>query len=101
MEVPDPILNRRRYSLNYIEIYRSLKNCIKLTTLCEHYVTNISYFDSNYWKALFEDFYYPDGTKPEWEAIDYLQRLFIHWFNKERTKVILTFPVNNNCGIIK
>ena len=63
--------------------------------------TNISYFDSNYWKALFQDFKYPDNTVPQWEAINYLQKLFIHWFNEERTKVILTFPVNNNCGIIK
>lgn len=63
--------------------------------------TNISYFDSNYWKALFQDFKYPDNTVPRWEAINYLQKLFIHWFNEERTKVLLTFPVNNNCGIIK
>lgn len=55
--------------------------------------TNISYYDSNYWKALFEDFVYPDGTKPEWGAIDYLQRLFINWFNEERSKCLLTFPV--------
>lgn len=56
--------------------------------------SNFSYFDSNYWKALFGEFCYPDGTKPEWKAIDYLQRLFIHWFNNERTKTLLTFPVN-------
>lgn len=55
--------------------------------------TNVSYYDSNYYKALFEDFYYPDGTQPKWEAIDYLQKLFMKWFNKERTKTILTFPV--------
>lgn len=55
--------------------------------------TNISYYDSNYWKALFQDFIYPDGTKPNWKAIDYLQRLFLKWFNKERTKCLLTFPV--------
>src|SRR5574344_293651 len=55
--------------------------------------TNISYFDSNYWKALFQDFKYPDNTVPRWEAINYLQKLFIHWFNEERTKVLLTFPV--------
>ena len=42
---------------------------------------------------MFGEFYYPDGTKPQWEAIDCLQRLFIKFFNKLRTKQILTFPV--------
>ena len=55
--------------------------------------TNISYYDSNYFKAIFEDFMYPDFTKPEWEAIDYLQKKFMKWFNNERTKTVLTFPV--------
>ena len=55
--------------------------------------TNISYYDSTYFNALFNNFYYPDGTKPEWKAIDTLQRMFLKWFNKERLKQILTFPV--------
>lgn len=54
---------------------------------------NISYFDSNYWKALFEDFVFPDGSKPEWERVDVLQRMFLDWFNSERKKTLLTFPV--------
>ena len=56
--------------------------------------TNISYFDHTYFDSLFGDFYYPDGTKPEWEAIDKLQRMFMKFFNELRTKQILTFPVN-------
>lgn len=55
--------------------------------------TNISYYDKNYWNALFKDFVFPDGTKPEWEGIDYLQKKFMRWFNHERTKTLLTFPV--------
>ena len=55
--------------------------------------TNISYYDENYWHALFDDFYFPDGTQPKWRRIDYLQRLFIHWFNDARSKTLLTFPV--------
>ena len=55
--------------------------------------TNISYYDSNYWHALFDDFCFPDGTKPVWERVDFLQRDFMQWFNKERTKTLLTFPV--------
>lgn len=54
---------------------------------------NISYYDSNYWKALFEDFYFPDGTKPEWKRIDVLQKLFMKWFNSERKKTLMAFPV--------
>ena len=55
--------------------------------------TNISYYDHTYFDSLFEEFYYPDGTKPQWEAVDCLQRLFMKFFNKLRTKQILTFPV--------
>ena len=42
---------------------------------------------------MFGEFYYPDGTKPEWKAIDTLQKLFMKWFNKLRTKAIVAFPV--------
>ena len=56
---------------------------------------NINYFDSNYWKATFEEFYFPDGTQPKWERVDYLQREFLHWFNEERKKTLLTFPVES------
>ena len=55
--------------------------------------TNVSYYDHIYFDSLFGEFYYPDGTKPQWEAIDCLQRLFMKFFNKLRTKQILTFPV--------
>lgn len=55
--------------------------------------TNISYYDKTYFESLFGEFYYPDGTRPEWEAIDLLQRLFMEWFNNVRLKQVLTFPV--------
>lgn len=55
--------------------------------------TNISYYDSNYWHALFDDFYFPDGTKPSWERVSFLQKTFMKWFNAERSKTMLTFPV--------
>ena len=55
--------------------------------------TNISYYDKTYFSSLFGEFCYPDGTKPEWKAIDTLQRMFMKFFNKLRTKQILTFPV--------
>ena len=55
--------------------------------------TNISYYDKTYFTSLFGEFYYPDGSKPEWKAIDTLQRLFLKWFNNLRLKQVLTFPV--------
>lgn len=54
---------------------------------------NFSYYDSNYFKALFENFYYPDGTKPEWKAIDYLQRTFMNYLNNERLNAVIAMPV--------
>ena len=56
---------------------------------------NINYFDSNYWSSMFKDFYFPDGTQPKWERVDYLQKLFMKWFNAERKKTLLTFPVES------
>lgn len=53
----------------------------------------MSYYDHTYFNSLFGEFIYPDGTKPQWEAIDCLQKLFMKFFNKLRTKQILTFPV--------
>ena len=54
---------------------------------------NFSYYDSNYFKALFEEFCYPDGTKPKWEAIDYLQRKFMKYLNTERLNAVIAMPV--------
>ena len=55
--------------------------------------TNISYYDHTYFTSLFGEFCYPDGSKPEWIAIDTLQRMFMKWFNQIRLKQVLTFPV--------
>lgn len=55
--------------------------------------TNVSYYDHTYFSSLFGEFYYPDGTKPEWASINVLQKMFMKFFNKLRTKQILTFPV--------
>lgn len=54
---------------------------------------NISYFDKPYFEGLFGEFYFPDGTQPKWESLSWLQKKFMSWFNQERTKCILTFPV--------
>ena len=54
---------------------------------------NIGYFDKNYFEGVFGEFKFPDGTAPKWETLSWLQKKFMKWFNEERTKYILTFPV--------
>ena len=54
---------------------------------------NISLYDRHYFDAMFGDFVFPDFSKPNWESVSRLQNFFLKWFNKERTKAVLTFPV--------
>lgn len=63
--------------------------------------SNISYYDKVYFKHIFEDFYYPDGTKPEWKAIDTLQRMFMRLHRELRLIKPLTFPVTTMALIHK
>jgi ribonucleoside-triphosphate reductase len=56
--------------------------------------TNVSYYDREYFNSLFKDFCYPDGTKPEWKAIDTLQRMFMKLHRELRLVKPLTFPVS-------
>lgn len=54
---------------------------------------NVGYFDKNYFDGVFGEFKFPDGTAPVWETLSWLQKKFMKWFNEERTKYVLTFPV--------
>ncbi|NLI72894.1 MAG: ribonucleoside-triphosphate reductase, partial [Bacteroidales bacterium] len=54
---------------------------------------NIAYYDKPYFESLFGEFVFPDGTKPLWSSLSWLQKRFMRWFNKERTRAVLTFPV--------
>lgn len=54
---------------------------------------NIAYYDKFYFESLFGNFYFPDGSQPDWAGLSWLQKRFMKWFNKERTKTVLTFPV--------
>lgn len=54
---------------------------------------NISYYDKYYFESIFGNFYFPDGTQPNWNGVSWLQQRFMEWFNQERTKTVLTFPV--------
>lgn len=54
---------------------------------------NIAYFDKPYFDGMFSEFMFPDGSAPKWESVNWLQKKFMKWFNAERLKKILTFPV--------
>ena len=54
---------------------------------------NFSYFDKPFFEGMFGEFYFPDGTKPDWESLKWTQMEFMKWFNEERLKTVLTFPV--------
>ena len=62
---------------------------------------NISYYDRFYFESLFGNFVFPDGSKPDWEGLSWLQKRFMKWFNKERTKTMLTFPVETMAMLTK
>lgn len=54
---------------------------------------NIAYFDEPYFHGMFKDFVFPDGTEPQWKSLKWLQKRFMNWFNDERLRSDLTFPV--------
>ena len=58
---------------------------------------NVAYFDEPYFKSLFDNFVFPDGTImiDLWESYWWLQCRFMKWFNKERLRKPLTFPVES------
>ena len=54
---------------------------------------NIAYYDKYYFQSLFGNFRFPDGSQPDWDSLNWLQKRFMRWFNQERTRAVLTFPV--------
>ena len=62
---------------------------------------NVAYYDKPYFESLFGDFMFPDGSKPDWNGLSWLQKRFMKWFNKERTKTVLTFPVETMALLTK
>ena len=62
---------------------------------------NVAYYDKPYFESLFGEFIFPDGSKPDWNGLSWLQKRFMKWFNKERTKAVLTFPVETMALLTK
>lgn len=57
--------------------------------------TNFSYFDKPFFEGMFGNFVFPDGTRPDWESLKWIEKEFMQWFNKERLRCIMTFPVES------
>ena len=56
---------------------------------------NFSYFDESFFDGMFGNFYFPDGSQPDWESLNWIQKEFMKWFNEERLRTMLTFPVES------
>lgn len=56
---------------------------------------NFSYFDKPFFDGMFGTFYFPNGTQPHWESVKWLQKEFMTWFNQERLRTVITFPVES------
>ena len=67
----------------------------------EYFVVNFSYFDKSFFYGMFGSFYFPDGTQPKWESLNWLQKDFMMWFNQERLRCMLTFPVESVALVYK
>jgi ribonucleoside-triphosphate reductase len=91
-------LSRKRRSIDKIitDCFEQIVYSINQPTGARNFQAvfwNISYYDRYYFESLFGEFVFPDGSKPDWESLSWLQKRFMMWFNKERTKTVLTFPV--------
>ena len=79
------------YSINQPAAARGLQSAF----------VNFSYFDKPFFEGMFGEFYFPDGSKPQWESLNWLQKEFMTWFNQERLRCILTFPVESFALVYK
>jgi len=95
-EVVDLSLKRRTLDKVITDCFEQIVYTLNQPTGARNYQAvfwNISYYDKPYFDSLFGEFRFPDGTAPDWEGLKWLQKRFMRWFNAERTKAVLTFPV--------
>ena len=95
-EVVDLSLKKRTIDKVITDCFEQIVYSINQPTGARNYQAvfwNVAYYDRYYFESLFGNFYFPDGSSPDWNGLDWLQRRFMTWFNAERTKTVLTFPV--------
>lgn len=73
------------YSINQPAAARGLQSAF----------VNFSYYDKAFYEGMFGNFAFPDFSQPIWESFDWLQKDFMQWFNNERKRCVLTFPVES------
>lgn len=73
------------YSINQPAAARGLQSAF----------VNFSYYDKAFYDGMFGNFSFPDFTQPIWESFNWLQKDFMRWFNEERKRCVLTFPVES------
>lgn len=95
-EVVDLSLKKRTIDKVITDCFQQVVYSINQPTGARNFQSvfwNISYYDRYYFESLFDNFFFPDGTKPHWESLSWLQKRFMKWFNQERLRCVLTFPV--------
>jgi len=103
-EVVDRSLRQRTLDKIITDCFEQIVYSINQPTGARNFQSvfwNISYYDENYFKSIFGEFYFPDGSQPSWPAVSWLQKRFMKWFNRERTKCVLTFPVETMALLTK
>ena len=95
-EVVDMSLKKRTIDKIITDCFQQVVYSINQPTGARNFQSvfwNISYYDRYYFESLFGEFRFPDGEKPHWESLSWLQKRFMKWFNQERLRCVLTFPV--------
>jgi len=95
-EVVDLSLKKRTLDKVITDCFEQIVYSLNQPTGARNYQAvfwNIAYYDKPYFESLFGEFRFPDNTAPDWEGLKWLQKRFMRWFNAERTKAVLTFPV--------
>ena len=95
-EVVDLSLKKRTIDKVITDCFEQIVYTLNQPTGARNYQAvfwNVAYYDRYYFQSIFGDFYFPDGSTPDWDSLSWLQKRFMKWFNKERTKTMLTFPV--------
>lgn len=95
-EVVDLSLRKRTIDKMITDCFEQIVYSLNQPTGARNYQAvfwNISYYDKYYFQSLFGNFFFPDGSQPDWEGVSWLQKRFMKWFNHERTTAVLTFPV--------
>ncbi len=95
-EVVDLSLKKRTIDKIITDCFQQVVYSINQPTGARNFQSvfwNISYYDRYYFESLFGEFRFPDGEKPHWESLSWLQKRFMKWFNQERLRCVLTFPV--------